>query len=394
MWPPTARVVFLRRPIVTKSLAERSHSRSPASSKTGARKLAVLPRDMTTISSAQLSDSELLTAIERAAGDERVATVTLLGLLVEVDARGLYLGQGCSSLFTYCTQVLHLSEHAAYHRIEAARAIREYPRILESLTHGALTLTTVALLRKHLRPENYEALLNAAEHKSKREVELQIACLAPKPDVNSMVRRVANKPPIARSIAAGAADRRSLSTVGESVTPPVLAAAPIVSEPRSRTEPLAADRYLLRVTLSTDSHAKLRRAQDLMRHIVPNVDPAVVIDRALSLLVDHLEHQRLAKVSKPSPSPRPTSRGSRHIPAAVRRAVWARDEGRCAFISERGRCGETGRLEFHHLVPFARGGPTTSENISLRCRAHNRYESELVFGAWGAQVRRSSVSAP
>ena len=54
-----------------------------------------------------------------------------LALLAEVDARRLYLGEGCSSLFTYCTQVLHLSEHAAYHRIEAARAARQYPVILD-----------------------------------------------------------------------------------------------------------------------------------------------------------------------------------------------------------------------------------------------------------------------
>jgi len=31
----------------------------------------------------------------------------------------------------YCTQVLRLSERAAYHRIEAARAARQYPVILE-----------------------------------------------------------------------------------------------------------------------------------------------------------------------------------------------------------------------------------------------------------------------
>jgi hypothetical protein len=46
---------------------------------------------------------------------------------MELDTRRLYLGEGCSSLFTYCTQVLHLSEHAAYNRIETARAARFSP---------------------------------------------------------------------------------------------------------------------------------------------------------------------------------------------------------------------------------------------------------------------------
>ena len=73
--------------------------------------------------------------------------------------------------------------------------------------------------------------------------------------------------------------------------------------------------------------------------------------------------------------------GSRHIPAAVRREVWRRDGGRCAFVGTRGRCRERGFLEFHHVVPFAAGGVPDANNIQLRCRAHNLCEAELFFGA-------------
>ena len=34
----------------------------------------------------------------------------------------------------------------------------------------------------------------------------------------------------------------------------------------------------------------------------------------------------------------------------------------------------------HHVQPFGHQGPATVDNISLRCRAHNVYESEQVFG--------------
>jgi HNH endonuclease len=68
------------------------------------------------------------------------------------------------------------------------------------------------------------------------------------------------------------------------------------------------------------------------------------------------------------------------MPAAVRRVVWDRDGGRCAFVGTHGRCTETGFLEFHHVEPFAAGGAPTSQNIQLRCRAHNAYEAELFFG--------------
>jgi len=68
---------------------------------------------MTTNSIDTLSDRDLIDHVTRAAGAERYATAELLALLGELDARRLYLGEGCSSLFIYCTQVLHLSEHAA-----------------------------------------------------------------------------------------------------------------------------------------------------------------------------------------------------------------------------------------------------------------------------------------
>jgi hypothetical protein len=60
--------------------------------------------------------------------------------------------------------------------------------------------------------------------------------------------------------------------------------------------------------------------------------------------------------------------------------VWARDEGRCAFVAESGRrCDATALLEFHHVDPYGVGGPPTVANIQLRCRAHNQYEAELFY---------------
>ena len=122
----------------------------------------------------------------------RLVTADLLALLGELDARRLYLGEGCSSLFTYCTQVLHLSEHAAYHRIEAARAARRFPIILELVADGSVTLTTVALLRPHLtagrimrrcsRPRG----TRASERSS-----IRSPCLAPRPDAKTLDSAIA-----------------------------------------------------------------------------------------------------------------------------------------------------------------------------------------------------------
>ena len=131
-------------------------------------------------------DSTILSAVAQLSNTELLARVTHLA---ELDARRLYLAEGCSSLFTYCTRVLHLAEHAAYGRIEAARAARRFPLLLERLAEGSVTLTAVGLLAAHLTPENHRDLLDLARHKSKQVEEL-VARLRPQPPVHSSVRKL------------------------------------------------------------------------------------------------------------------------------------------------------------------------------------------------------------
>lgn len=333
---------------------------------------------MTTNSIAELTDRALLEAVRRAASTERRATAELLAVLGELDERRLYLGEGCSSLFSYCTQVLQLSEHAAYHRIEVARMARRFPIILEMVGSGELTLTNAALLKTHLTAANHQALLVNARHKSKHEVEHQIACLAPRPDARPQVRRVIETRTAARPPEA--------TTDGPAPGAGLLMTAPPARRTPAVVAPSASDRYLLKVTITADAHAKLRKAQDLLRHSIPNGDPAVIVERALTLLVEQLERAKSAK-TQPARKPRAqrgTKPRSRYIPAAIKRTVWTRDQGQCAFMGSQGRCRETGRLEFHHIVPFADGGATDVANLSLRCQAHNGYESHQ----WSAPAWR------
>ena len=72
---------------------------------------------------------------------------------------------------------------------------------------------------------------------------------------------------------------------------------------------------------------------------------------------------------------------TRHIPVAVKAVVYKRDEGYCSFVGSDGRkCGSTWGLEFDHIVPFAKGGASTVDNVRLTCRAHNLFQAERVFG--------------
>ena len=342
-----------------------------------------------------LSDPDLLAAVHRLASDERHATAALIASLAELDARRLYLGEGCSSLFTYCTQVLHLSEHAAYGRIEAARVARRFPIVLEWLAQGALTLTALGLLAPHLTGENHRTVLEAARHKSKREIESLVAALRPQPAVPSSVRKLPSPtPPVTPFEVAAATPPRasvSLATPPSSDAAPPLRVAP-TSSSAPVLAPLAPDRYRVQFTLNAEARALLRRAQDLMRHQVPDGDVGVVVTRALALLVERLEQMKLAATKRPRASTRASASRTRAVPAAVRRAVWARDGGRCAFVGSRLRCTETGFLEFHHVHPFAADGEATVANIEVRCRAHNQHEANMFFGAPPTARERPEMS--
>ncbi len=341
-----------------------------------------------------LSDAALLAEVKRLVAQERTATARLIESLMELDARRLYLAEGCSSLFTYCTSVLHLSEHAAFGRIEVARAARRLPALLDRLLDGSVTVTNARMLAAHLTVENHVAILEAARHKSKRDIERMVADLRPKPDVPSLVRRLPvsrtiqedARPPVAAAVVAttlGPADPE----VCAELTDHVGLTKPAPKVLRSTVVPLAPERYRVQLSVSQAAHDHLRRAQDLLRHLIPTGDPAAIVERALAVLVEQLERAKCAATPAPRRSTQSSATRSRHIPAAVRREVWRRDEGRCAFVGARGRCAERGFLEFHHVTPFAAGGPSDATNIQLRCRAHNRFEAELFFGADAVRER-------
>ena len=194
-----------------------------------------------------------------------------------------------------------------------------------------------------------------AKHKSKREIEELVATLRPQPDAPTVVRKLPQ------------------------------------ADPPSVVTPLAPQRYKIQFTVSREIHEKFRRAQALLRHAIPSGDAAEIFDRAVTLLVEKLEKRRFAETSRPRASTA-SEEQSRYIPAAVRRAVWSRDGGRCAFEAAAGRCSETAFLEFHHVDPYAVGGAATVENIELRCRAHNVYEARLYFGDSSARDGRARYS--
>jgi 5-methylcytosine-specific restriction endonuclease McrA len=264
-----------------------------------------------------LRDEDLLRQLSQLVRQSRGVEADVVAHIGEVELRRLYAQEACSSMFEYCRRVLGLRENEAYLRITVARAARENPALLDMLRDGRLHLSGIARRAPHLTRQSSETVLRRASGMSHREIRELVCELEPKPDVASSVRRLPQRP------APGGVGSRQLGT-------PRVESGAVNLETRVGTparpavvEPLAPARYQVRFT---------------------------------------------------TPS-------SRHIPAAVRRAVHERDEGRCAYRDRFGRrCARRHDLEFHHKHPFARGGDHSALNLTLMCRAHNTLLTEQDYG--------------
>jgi hypothetical protein len=121
-------------------------------------------------------------------------------------------------------------------------------------------------------------------------------------------------------------------------------------------------RFKVQFTASAQTEALLRKAQALMSHRQPDGDMDAIFGAALAALCDKLGKDKHGQTGRPQKERTQAKRG-RHIPAAIRRAVYERDGGRCA--------GERFMLEYDHVRAWARDGEHTVGNLRLLCRAHN-----------------------
>ena len=137
----------------------------------------------------------------------------------------------------------------------------------------------------------------------------------------------------------------------------------------------------MRFTADPELHQQLQELRALMRHQVPDGDIGKILARAISVLLEQVRKQKFGESSAPRRAKPPIQHPSRHVPAAIRRAVAHRDSGGCAYVSPAGRrCGSREFLEFHHGDPWARSHSHSAEGVALRCRAHNQHAACRDFG--------------
>jgi len=276
------------------------------------------------------------------------------------------------------------------------RALRRFPVISEMLRDGRLCLSTVRLLEPLLTDDGAPDLLARASGKSKSEVERLVVSIQPRAIPKEGVRKLPDR--------SGAAKATALPLAPPPVEPAVATDAPrAVAIPpapeRARLRPVTEDTRSLTVTVDVAFKAELEQLKALLSHKIPGGNVGAVLREAVRCAIEmHGKRKgaveptrKAAKKARARQRPSPDGAKRREpIPAHVRREVWKRDQGRCTFIGPDGRrCGSTWKLEFHHLFEAALGGPSTVDNITLRCRGHNCLHAEETFGrAHMAQFRR------
>jgi hypothetical protein len=330
---------------------------------------------------ATLSDDAILLGVTKLLGSERKIVARLISYLVEVEERRLHLNVAASSLYDFCTRKLRWSEGESFRRINAARLAKRFPQIIGMLERGEIHLSTLVLLRDHLTEQNHDSLLADVAGKSKRTVQEYLAARFPQPDVPSAIRKL-RAPAKPKPTASGGSPGSG-----------VFSSAPRRAPARAVVAPLAPNRHRVQFTASSELRDKLELAMRRLSHCNPSSDIAVVVERAVDLLLADIEKTQLG--SPTSTQPKPTG-PTKTVTRAVRREVVTRDGEQCTFVSASGeRCPARAFLEVDHVHPRALGGTAEASNLRVYCRAHNRLAAERVFGRAHveAQIRRRRAAA-
>ena len=134
-----------------------------------------------------------------------------------------------------------------------------------------------------------------------------------------------------------------------------------------------------------DSPAQTRQDQDQedLPSTTGSARPAIIASSAPKSQQD-ISRQVPSTAKRPAPSAcattsAPKSRApGRAIPAAVKREIWQRYEGRCGYIDPRTgrRCASRHLLQVDHVFPYALGGGAEPANLKLLCAAHHRHRHE------------------
>ena len=368
-----------------------------------------------------ISNRQLLSSIRKLSETERKTVLSILVHLIEIDRRNLYVPMGFSSLFEFCREHLGYSESTAGRRIKVARCLGDFPEVYSSLASGKLSMTNLAMITKIITPQNVSELLSRIEGASKTEVELLVNSRRPRSAIRDSVTPVYVKTVIEVACEDAGTRQPCESQGGKKTTATGGGKISVTSEgsgPAAATKLQVVLEERLKITFGADP--EFMKKVERIRALLSSKHHGVIeFEELFSIMMDEYierhspegrirrksrREQRKAENGAAGKKAKKTSRtdkttrtdkvmagalkktqqkqeGSRYIPQKVRDEVYARDKGRCTFVSAGGRrCGSKWDLQIDHKVPFARGGDNSPENLRLLCGKHNRLEAERAYG--------------
>lgn len=369
-----------------------------------------------------LTDDALVESVDDLSRRERLTTLEVLLHLVEIERRRLWFSMEYRSMFDYCVRRLHYSEGAANRRIRTARLIVRYPAVLDRLREGRLSLCVVSKIARAVLEDGRTDLIDQVEGKRLDQVDAILATHRnPSRPVRESIRLLCVERPVERpedaavqpppSVGAPEPARAgddSLAQAGPGDGSSAQAAPGAPDDRRqnggkkfTRVERV----FKFQFGIDAETMTKFARVQSIAatragRHVDLSELFGVLCDTYLerhdpvrrAVSRSKRRDQRNAGVAQATrkgersvgtsqegaQSPR---RARRHIPEAIRDAVFIRDGGRCTFVDKGGeRCTETIGLQVDHIRPFALGGRSQASNLRLLCGTHNRLLAERTFG--------------
>ncbi|MFA5138202.1 MAG: HNH endonuclease signature motif containing protein [Elusimicrobiota bacterium] len=332
-----------------------------------------------------LSDESLLARLDELVRQERESSADIVEHLMEIERRETALDLGYSSLFEYCVKKLGYSEASAFLRIRAARACARFPDILARLRSGSIHLDAIARLYPHLTSNNSKKLLDRAAGATKRDVMALVATLQTEPV--PMKDLIVAVPPPGPGPAMSEGPRLAASEGPQPTASSDARAAASPTEPAHAPEIIPPPLHRFHFTGDDELFSMITRLRGLLKHKHPGGRLEDIFKEAARILLEVMERKlqpgkAQTRRSRAGTAPEGRRNGSRSVPRAVKRAVWARDGGRCAYVAPDGRrCESRDALEYDHIVPWADGGRSdTADNIRLLCRAHNQRLGRRRFG--------------
>ena len=270
----------------------------------------------------------------------------LLELLIQMKQEKVFIELNDTGIFDYCERALNLSRAQSYYFKSVAEKSEEVPELKVSILQGTLTLSQARRIVPVITPHNQELWIKRAQTLTQKELERKVTEVNPQ------------------------------------------------AQPKDRIKPIAPKLSELKVGISLETEAHLKRLQEIysqkkMRFVPLSEVLELIAKRAIEKESPEKKLERAQKRKSPMSSQSkkltPVSLRKQNlqsqspktrvpIPQKIRNQLLINAQHQCTYQSPDGRrCEEKLWLELHHLKPISQGGGNEIENLKFLCFSHHKY---------------------